>query len=117
VSRILLKRIYDPPERSDGFRVLIDRLWPRGIRKEDAAIDLWAKEIAPSPALRTWFHKDPAGRWEQFGERYRRELDAQNDLLQALRLRAKHMPVTLLFGTKDVEHTHVIVLKNILEKK
>ncbi len=117
MSRIHIKRIYDSPERSDGFRVLIDRLWPRGITKDDAAIDLWAKEIAPSTALRKWFHEDPVGRWLQFGERYRHELKMQDDFLQALRLRSRRTPVTLVFAAKDVAHNHAIILKDMLEKR
>lgn len=114
---ILLKRIYDPPTRADGFRVLVDRLWPRGVSKEEAAVDLWAKEIAPSVPLRQWFHHDPSTRWEEFTVRYRDELADQDGFLQALRLRAHRTPVTLLFAAKDVEHTHALVIKRVLEKQ
>jgi uncharacterized protein YeaO (DUF488 family) len=114
---ILLKRIYEPPTPSDGFRVLVDRLWPRGVKQEDAAVDLWAKEIAPSVPLRQWFHHDPHARWTEFCERYRQELADQDGFLQALRLRAGRTPVTLLFAAKDVDHTHALVVKRALEEQ
>lgn len=112
-SRIKLKRAYDPPARGDGTRVLVDRLWPRGVKKDAAKIDTWLKEIAPSTALRKWFAHDPA-RWAEFQRRYRSELaDHQKDLTQ-LRILAGAHPITLIYGARDPDHNHAIVLRDIL---
>lgn len=112
--RIHVKRIYDPPSGEDGYRVLVDRVWPRGMSKERAEIDLWAKEVAPSAALRKWFGHDPV-RWDAFQERYREELRTGN-ALQPLRaaLRGKSA-VTLLYGAKDEEHNQALVLRDVLQ--
>ncbi|HEY8508158.1 MAG TPA: DUF488 family protein, partial [Steroidobacteraceae bacterium] len=99
-GNIRIKRVYDKPQREDGFRVLVDRLWPRGLRKEEAAVDLWARDLAPSDALRKWFGHDPK-RWSGFQTRYRNELRKQTDALNALRERAAEGPVTLLYGARD----------------
>ena len=112
---LAIKRIYDPPERRDGFRVLVDRLWPRGLSRERAAIDAWLTELAPSTALRRWFHHDPA-RWTEFRRRYRAELHAQTQQLQALRTRAAKQRVTLLYGARDERINHAIVLRDLLRK-
>jgi uncharacterized protein YeaO (DUF488 family) len=113
MGRVQIKRIYEPPARSDGFRVLVDRLWPRGVAKERAAIDLWMKEIAPSAELRRWFGHDPK-RWKGFQARYRMELRAHGAELAELRSHARKGTVTLLFGARDVDHNEAVVLKDML---
>lgn len=119
MHEIQCKRVYESPADGDGERILVDRLWPRGMRKEDARIDLWARGIAPSPALRTWFAHDPE-RFEAFSAQYVRELEANAEaagflhgLLQALESR----PVTFLYAAKDTEHNHAAVLKRWAEKR
>jgi uncharacterized protein YeaO (DUF488 family) len=116
MGRVQVKRIYEPAARSDGFRVLVDRLWPRGIAKERAALDLWMKEIAPSTVLRRWFGHDPK-RWRQFKARYRAELHEHAAELAQLRSHARRGTVTLLFGARDTEHNEAVVLKDILVQK
>jgi uncharacterized protein YeaO (DUF488 family) len=116
MGRVQVKRIYEPAARSDGFRVLVDRLWPRGVAKEHAALDLWMKEIAPSTELRRWFGHDPK-RWRQFKARYRSELHEHESELAQLRSRARKGTVTLLFGARDAEHNEAVVLKEILVQK
>jgi len=111
---VRIKRIYDEPAAEDGTRILVDRLWPRGIAKEKARIDEWLKEIAPSDELRKWFGHDPA-RWDEFQERYRRELEAKTELLDQLQGLAKKGTVTLLFAAKDEEHNNAVVLKKLLD--
>ncbi|HEX6996779.1 MAG TPA: DUF488 domain-containing protein [Gammaproteobacteria bacterium] len=112
---VRLKRIYEPPEPSDGYRVLVDRVWPRGVSKDKAAIDQWAKELAPSTELRKWFGHDPA-RWRGFRERYRRELEAfAADALAELRARARRQRVTLVYSARDERHNQAVVLKELLE--
>ncbi len=112
---VRIKRIYDPPAAGDGRRLLVDRLWPRGVAKEEAAIDEWLKEIAPSNTLRKWFGHDPA-RWEEFRQRYREELQGHRELLEQLRCNAAQGDITLLFAAKDLEHNNAVVLKEILEE-
>lgn len=114
MARFVIKRIYDPPTPADGFRVLVDRVWPRGVLKDGAAIDLWAKEIAPSAELRKWFGHDPA-KWEGFRARYRAELAARSDALGDLLARCGDGTVTLLYGARDREHNQAVVLKEVLE--
>src|SRR5215212_6738631 len=99
-----IKRAYEKPSRSDGYRLLVDRIWPRGISKPQLKIDRWCKEIAPSTALRNWFGHDPA-RWIEFKKRYFAELEAQGETLDDLRKLAKGKMVTLVFGAKDQEHS------------
>lgn len=108
-----IKRVYDPPEKDDGTRILIDRLWPRGLTKEKAAVDLWLKDIAPSTALRKWFNHDPA-KWPEFIKRYRQELEDNKEQLSLLKkeLRKK---VTLIYASKDEEHNDAVVLKEMLD--
>ncbi len=113
---IRIKRIYDPPAPDDGRRVLVDRLWPRGVAKDQARIDEWLKEMAPSDALRKWFGHDPA-RWEEFRKRYREELKSHGELLEQLRAEGHKGTVTLLFAAKDAEHNNAVVLKEMLEKR
>ena len=109
-----LKRIYDDPAPSDGFRVLVDRLWPPGISKEDARLDLWLGGVAPSPSLRKWFNHEPA-RWDEFVDRYHAELDEQPELVTELFQKATSGQITLLFAAKDVHHNHAVALKIYLE--
>lgn len=116
MGQVQLKRIYEPPQKSDGYRVLVDRVWPRGLSKDAAQIDLWMKDIAPSTALRKWFNHDPA-RWVGFQEKYRAELRELGDKLDELRDRAKKEPVTLLYGAKDTEHNQAVVLRDVLAEK
>jgi uncharacterized protein YeaO (DUF488 family) len=113
--QIRLKRAYDPLERADGLRILVDRLWPRGVAKVEAHLDLWPKEVAPSPALRQWFNHDPA-RWADFQQRYKDELRA-NPALDALVEAIRGRNVTLVYGAKDREHNHAIVLASVLRAK
>lgn len=110
-----IKRIYEPYDEKDGFRILVDRLWPRGISKEQAHIDEWEKEIAPSNELREWFNHDPA-KFAEFKTRYQHELQEKKELLDAIRHKAQHKRVTLLYGAKDTEHNQARVLLDILKK-
>jgi uncharacterized protein YeaO (DUF488 family) len=114
---IRIKRVYEPASKDDGFRILVDRLWPRGLTKRRAHVDLWMKEIAPSNTLRKWFGHDPA-RWPEFVRRYRAELAANklqvNTLKQLLR---QHRQATLLFGAKDEEHNQAVALAILLKRK
>jgi uncharacterized protein YeaO (DUF488 family) len=112
-DHVRLKRAYEPPASDDGTRILIDRLWPRGISKSDAAIDEWMKEIAPSTELRKWFGHDPE-RWHEFQRRYRSELRQQPDQLDRLRELAQHGRITLVFSARDEAHNDAIVLKELL---
>jgi uncharacterized protein YeaO (DUF488 family) len=109
-----LKRIYDDPAPSDGFRVLVDRLWPRGVSKEEVHIDLWLGGIAPSPSLRKWFNQD-ATRWGEFLDRYHAELDEQPELITELFQKTTTNQITLLFAAKDERHNHAAALKLYLE--
>lgn len=110
---IHLKRIYDPYDAADGYRILVDRLWPRGLTKEAARIDSWAKEVAPSTELRKWFHHDPS-QWKEFVKRYKAELKASNALDALLPDIKKHKTVTLLYGAKDEKNNQAVVLKELL---
>ncbi len=110
-----IKRIYDQPAKDDGYRILVDRLWPRGISKERAAIDLWLKEIAPSAELRTWFGHKPE-RFSEFSHKYEEELSASPDVDQLRqKLSDKKHNVTLLYAAKDPVNNHAVVLKKFLE--
>lgn len=113
-SAIAVKRVYDPPARTDGTRVLVDRLWPRGIAKAKARVDAWLKEVGPSTALRTWFAHDPA-RWTEFQRRYHREL-ANSGAARSVADFARRGPVTLLFGAKDEEHNNAVALRGYLAR-
>jgi uncharacterized protein YeaO (DUF488 family) len=113
--RIRIKRVYEPPERGDGFRVLVDRLWPRGVRKDAGLMDAWARDLAPSNELRKWFGHEP-GRWTEFRARYRAELKEHEDELIALKARAAKKPLTLLYAARDPEHNHARVLQEVIGK-
>jgi uncharacterized protein YeaO (DUF488 family) len=110
------KRVYEPSEPEDGVRFLVDRLWPRGIKKEDLEMESWLKDVAPSPELRKWFAHDPA-RWQEFQKRYRAELKANPNSWQPILKAAKQGTVTLLYSARDTEHNSALLLKKFLEAK
>lgn len=112
-NHIRIKRAYEPPTRDDGVRILIDRLWPRGVKKEALALDRWAKELSPSTELRQWFAHDPA-RWPEFGQRYAAELRQHPELLDALRAQARKSPITLVYAAHDEAHNNALALRDIL---
>lgn len=114
--RISIKRIYEPATRDDGKRVLVDRLWPRGVKKDDAKIDLWAKDVAPSKKLREWFHADTS-QWEKFRTDYRAELRAAPEILDELLALNKETNLTLLYALHDTEHNHAQVLASELLRR
>lgn len=113
---IALKRAYDEPAADDGRRVLVDRVWPRGVKKEEALLHEWMKDIAPSSSLRQWFGHDPA-KWPEFVERYFRELDGRQELVAQLAHLAAQGPLTLVYGARDREHNNGVALKKYLEEK
>jgi uncharacterized protein YeaO (DUF488 family) len=113
---IALKRVYEKPARGDGARVLVDRLWPRGVSKQRAAVETWLKEVAPTDQLRRWFAHDPA-KWSEFQRRYRQELREKKELLESLRRRSRQETVTLVYGARDQEHNAAQVLKRVLEHR
>ena len=113
---IKTKRIYEDASKNDGFRVLVDRIWPRGISKEDAKLDEWMKEIAPSTDLRKWFdHKEE--RFDAFSKKYREELNNHSDLIEELLSKTKNRRLTLLYSAKDETHNQAVVLKSFIENK
>lgn len=112
-KNIKLKRAYEPPAAADGTRILIDRLWPRGLSKERAAIDQWMKDIAPSTELRKWFGHDPA-RWDEFCRRYAKEVHQHSELLDQLRSRAREGPITLVYSAHDEEHNDAVELRRLI---
>lgn len=114
--RIGLKRVYDPPAPADGRRILVDRLWPRGLRRDKARIDLWLKEIAPSDELRRWFGHT-AEKWPEFRERYAAELDARPQVVAELRAAVGAGAATLVFAARDPEHNNAVALRDYLLKK
>ena len=111
-----LKRAYDAPAQSNGCRLLVDRIWPRGIAKDDLQVDARLKDVAPSAGLRKWFGHDPT-KWGAFKERYARELEQHSEALEQLAERAKAGRVTLVFATKDTEHNNAVALKEQLERR
>jgi uncharacterized protein YeaO (DUF488 family) len=115
-SRIALKRVYEPPAAGDGCRLLVERLWPRGLSKQAARLDGWLREAAPSTELRQWFHHDPA-RWAEFQRRYRAELAAHPEAWQPILAAAQKGPVTLLFSSHDAEHNNVVALHTFLAEQ
>lgn len=112
---IRLKRVYDKPAKSDGYRVLVDRLWPRGVKKNQARIDQWLKDIAPSTKLRKWFGHDPS-RWTEFKKRYAAELDDRHEQVEKLVCEARKRTVTLLFSAKDTEHNNAVALEEYIKQ-
>lgn len=113
---INIKRVYDPVSPQDGRRILVDRLWPRGIEKEKAKIDEWLKDIAPSNELRKWFFHDPS-KWQEFRDRYKKDLKNKQDLIEKIVTEIKKGPVTILYSAKDVEHNNARVLKEVIEEQ
>jgi uncharacterized protein YeaO (DUF488 family) len=111
--KLNIKRVYEAPEKEDGQRILVDRLWPRGLTKEKAKIDLWLKDIAPSTELRQWFGHDPE-KWKEFQKRYRAELKKNGEPVSLLKARIKKGPVTLVYGAKDEEHNDAVLLREYL---
>ena len=112
-ARIMLKRAYERPAEDDGTRILVDRLWPRGVKKEDAAIERWAKDLSPSTELRKWFGHDPA-RWREFRRRFAAELRRHPDQLKELRALARRAPITLVYAARDEAHNDAVVLREVL---
>jgi uncharacterized protein YeaO (DUF488 family) len=110
---IKIKRIYEPYESSDGYRVLVDRLWPRGVEKVGAHIDLWLKEVAPSTALRQWFNHDEA-KWNEFVGRYQRELKGSVAILQLISLKNQHRTITLVYSAKNEKYNQAVALMKML---
>jgi uncharacterized protein YeaO (DUF488 family) len=115
-SNVRLKRAYEPAAVDDGTRILIDRLWPRGISKERAAVDQWMKDIAPSTQLRKWFGHDPA-RWEEFRRRYAKEVRQHADLLEQLRALARQGQITLVYSARDEKHNDAVELRELILRK
>ena len=113
---IQLRRAYEPAEPGDGFRVLVDRIWPRGLKKEEPAIDLWLKDAAPSSELRKWFGHDPA-KWDEFRKRYAEELDRKPDVVRFLQEKSRSGTLTLVFAAKDAEHSNAAALKEYLKAR
>ena len=113
---IRLKRAYEAPEPADGERILVERLWPRGVTKARAAIDFWLKDVAPSTELRKWFSHDPA-KWKQFQQRYRKELEKQKESVALLRRKSRQGTLTLVYAAKDEQHNAALALKAYLERK
>lgn len=115
-TTIKLKRAYDAAAPGDGCRVLVDRLWPRGVTKEAAHIDLWLKDLAPSTGLRKWFNHDPV-RWREFERRYSREVEQHPEAMALLMAELRKGPVTLVYGAKDQEHNNAVVIKEFVESR
>jgi uncharacterized protein YeaO (DUF488 family) len=114
---IQLKRVYQEPAPRDGMRILVDRFWPRGVKKEAAHIQEWRKDLAPSDSLRRWFKHDPE-KWSEFRKRYRKELSGENNMEELRRLAglAKRKRITLIYGAADEQHNHAVVLKELLDE-
>ncbi len=113
---IHVKRVYEPPRAEDGYRLLVDRLWPRRLSRAALKLDAWMKEVAPSHELRRWFAHDES-RWEEFQRRYFEELDRRPALIEELLERARHGTLTLLFAARDQAHNNAVALKNYLERR
>src|SRR5262249_22780551 len=116
VIMIGVKRAYEPVARNDGQRFLVDRIWPRGVTKDELVIDGWLKEVAPSTELRKWFGHDPS-RWDEFQRRYRRELAEHQDALAPLLDAARNGNVTLVYGARDPQHNQAVVIKQVLDEQ
>ncbi len=111
---IKIKRVYEAPEKDDGFRILVDRVWPRGMTREKAAVDLWLKEIAPTNELRKWFGHDPK-KYKEFKKRYEKELKENKEAIDTVKAHLKKETVTLVYGAKDEEHNQAVVLQEFLK--
>lgn len=116
MTTIKLKRVYENPDSEDGFRVLVDRLWPRGVKKENLKYDLWAKDITPSSDLRKWFHEDPDNRWNDFVVMYQKELSESDAIKVFINEIENYYIVTLLYASHESVHNHAIILKNYIDK-
>ena len=116
MANIRIKRAYEEPDRENGKRILVDRLWPRGLTKEKASVDLWLKDVAPSTELRKWFAHDP-GRWPEFQSRYIEELKRNKEQLSLLRQEAAKGTLTLIYGAKDQQHNEAVILQRLLTAK
>ena len=116
LTMIHIKRVYEESSPEDGLRVLVERLWPRGLTKEEAAVDLWLKEVSPSPGLRKWFAHDTA-KWAEFQERYEKELRQNTEAVKLLRDKAKQGPLTLVYAARDEQHNSALLLKRFLERR
>ena len=117
MSKVNIKRAYDPPSPQDGVRVLVDRLWPRGLKRDVAKLDFWLKEVAPTDELRRWFGHDPE-RWPEFKKRYRAELAKNKTAIATLREQSKgRKPLTLIYAAKDPLHNNAVVLKALLDRR
>lgn len=114
MHKIHLKRVYDAPSADDGCRILVDRIWPRGVSKDKAKLDHWIKDVAPSTELRKWFAHDPE-RFTEFADRYRKELEEKTESLAKIQGEAKNNKVTLLYGARDPEHNQAVVLQELLQ--
>jgi uncharacterized protein YeaO (DUF488 family) len=112
--KIGIKRVYEKPAKQDGFRILVDRLWPRGLTKEKAKIDFWPKSLAPSTELRLWYGHDP-GKWDEFKSRYYKELQADPETLRELSARLRRGPATFLYGSKEERLNNAVALREYLE--
>jgi uncharacterized protein YeaO (DUF488 family) len=115
VMSIQIKRVYEKPDAGDGTRILVDRLWPRGLTKDKARVDLWLKDVAPSTNLRRWFAHDPA-KWTEFQARYREELKNDKEQISLLKQKAAKGRITLVYGARDEEHNEAVVLQKLLNK-
>jgi uncharacterized protein YeaO (DUF488 family) len=115
MAKIRLKRAYDPPNSDDGVRILVERLWPRGLTKERAAVDFWFKDVAPSPELRRWYNHD-VSRWEEFQKRYRAELRKNVEAVEELRRKCRARTVTFVYAARDDEHNSALLLKDYLDQ-
>ncbi len=113
-AKITICRVYEPPAHKEGIWILVDRLWPRGIKKDTLAIDLWLKEIAPSSSLRKWFNHEP-DKWPGFEQRYMEELQDKQKLIECILEKARHSPITLFYAAKDTYHNHALVLQAVLK--
>ncbi|HAT1819567.1 TPA: DUF488 family protein [Legionella pneumophila] len=112
--QIALSRVYSLPEHKEGLWILVDRLWPRGIKKDSIPLDMWLKDIAPSPSLRKWFHQDRE-HWPEFAKRYAQELKEKPELIEHVLALANTSPVTLFYAAKDLQHNHALVLQKVLK--
>jgi Uncharacterized conserved protein len=111
-----IKRVYDAPSEADGYRVVVDRLWPRGISKDDLKVDIWLRDVAPSDELRKWFGHDPA-KWQGFRSKYTQELNSNKEFEKLLDLVRERERVTLVYSARDTEHNQAVVLKELIEKR
>lgn len=115
MTEVRIKRVYEIPVAEDGYRILVDRLWPRGIKKENLKFDLWEKDITPSPSLRIWFHKDISEHWDTFVALYRKELSESDEMRTFINQISKYPVVTLLYASKEPIHNHARILQEYIE--